>query len=334
MQQKRYLSIDVFRGAAIALMVFGNTALMFEGAGAWADHATDYGFTGADLVAPMFIFAIAMTYRVSFTRSLERHGKLDTYVRIMRRYTCLMGIGFLFHPVFPATEQGILFKWGVLAAIGFAGLMTLFFIRLPRLVRLAVAVATLVGHQLLLSTTMKTTVGVQTIADISFQDGHGGLFGGITWFAMMLLGTVVVDDFRKQNLGRLIWYGLGLTLAGVAIHLAWQSTGLPEFGGISKARATPAYALVGLGLSVLLYWVTWYVYDSKAVTKDESTFFQPIAKNSFLLFVVHPFVLVASYLVLGSSAGDLAVAIAAVINTVLIWRFAVWMDRNGHYVVI
>ncbi len=56
----RYMSIDVFRGIVIVAMVFVNTLSEFNTTPAWSKHAIDFGLTYVDLVAPFFIFAIAL----------------------------------------------------------------------------------------------------------------------------------------------------------------------------------------------------------------------------------------------------------------------------------
>ena len=82
----RYISIDVFRGLAIATMIFVNTIASFNNTPAWSKHALDFGLTYVDLVAPFFIFAIALTFKMSFTSSLKREGRLKAYLKFNRRY--------------------------------------------------------------------------------------------------------------------------------------------------------------------------------------------------------------------------------------------------------
>ena len=331
---KRYLSIDIFRGLAIALMVFGNTCLIFKGRAAWADHALDFGCTPGDLVAPMFIFAIAMTYKMAFERGVEREDRLDTYTKIFRRYTCFAGVGFLFHPIFPISESGIRFAWGTLAAIGLAGLLTLFFIHFSRVLRFVLSIALLVSYQILLAKPVMTTAGEMSLADVNLFDGHGGIVGGIAWFGMMLLSTVVVDNFKEQKLERLFWYGALLMLMGAGLHISWELWDTPAYGGISKERMTTAYVLVGVGFSTFLFWFIYWLYDVHEITGNKSKYLQPLAKNSFFIFLTHPFLVVAVYLLLPEGANDVIVFSVAVLNTWLAWKLAVWMDENGHYVII
>ena len=67
-QQKRFVSLDVFRGMTIALMILVNTP------GTWAHvyaplrHAKWHGCTLTDLVFPFFLFIVGAAMRFSFRR--------------------------------------------------------------------------------------------------------------------------------------------------------------------------------------------------------------------------------------------------------------------------
>ena len=58
MSQQRYYSLDVFRGATVALMILVNNP------GSWSNtfsplaHASWHGCTPTDLVFPFFLFAV------------------------------------------------------------------------------------------------------------------------------------------------------------------------------------------------------------------------------------------------------------------------------------
>jgi len=123
----RYLSIDVFRGLAIVTMIFVNVISSFNKVPAWSKHALDYGLTYVDLVTPFFIFAIGLTFILSFNRYQERNGWFQTFLRFIRRYAAFFGMGML-GSLFLFTEQGIFAGWGVLQTIGLAGIFTLLFI--------------------------------------------------------------------------------------------------------------------------------------------------------------------------------------------------------------
>ena len=118
---------------------------------AWLKHAHDFGLTVIDLIAPLFIFAIGLTYGMSFRRRLARSGGWQTGVDFVRRYAALIGIGFLLTllgdltGVYPSTVN-----WGLLQAIGAAGLLTLLVIWLRWPWRLLAGLVLLAAYQVLL----------------------------------------------------------------------------------------------------------------------------------------------------------------------------------------
>src|SRR5512143_2380735 len=148
MPVKRILSIDQFRGFAILTMVLANFMGGILIIPAWLKHAPDIGLTVIDLIAPFFIFAIGLTYRAAFQRRLEREGAFKAYIYFLTRYLAIIGLGAIISAGETAVGEnpsGI--DWGVLQAIGMAGLVTLSIIRLPTLYRWLIGAAILVVYQ-------------------------------------------------------------------------------------------------------------------------------------------------------------------------------------------
>jgi len=191
----RYMSIDVFRGLAIAAMIFVNTISPFENTPAWSKHAIDFGLTYVDLVAPFFIFAIALTFKMSFTSTLKREGRIQAYVKFIRRYAAFLGFG-LMGSIF-ISPAGINFGWGVLQSIGIAGIFTVFFIEIPRFYRFIIGFMLLEIYQFVIGLTVNVDGVFMTISDLGFGDAHGGFIGGFGYGVMMLLSTAIVYDFRE-----------------------------------------------------------------------------------------------------------------------------------------
>lgn len=93
---ERMLSLDVFRGVAIAAMI------VLANPGSWSDiypqlvHADWHGWTPTDLVFPWFLFIVG----TAITCSLEGHmvrgeGQGKVFLRIMRRAAILFALGLL-----------------------------------------------------------------------------------------------------------------------------------------------------------------------------------------------------------------------------------------------
>lgn len=94
---KRLLSLDVFRGITVALMILVNNA------GDWAhiylplEHAEWNGCTPTDLVFPFFLFIVGVSISYAF------QGKVadkETITKLIIRSLKLFGLG-LFLSLFP-----------------------------------------------------------------------------------------------------------------------------------------------------------------------------------------------------------------------------------------
>ena len=71
----RLEAIDQYRGFAILLMVLADYLVGANIVPAWLKHAPDAGYTVIDLIAPMFVFAIGLTFGLSFRRAQRRRGR-------------------------------------------------------------------------------------------------------------------------------------------------------------------------------------------------------------------------------------------------------------------
>ena len=236
--ENRLDSIDAFRGLAIAGMVIANFIAGVEWVPAWLKHAPDAGFTIIDLVAPMFVFAIGLTYVPSAKRRLAREGAWKMTQHFVTRFFAILGIGALLSAGEIALEvDGQTINWGVLQAIGVAGLVTLTFIRTKTLTRLTAGAALLALYQFLLQ---------RFWLDAVLSAPHGGFYGAISWSAMLLLATVLADAFHntQHSTRNLLLAACGALLLGLALTLWFP---------ISKNRVSAPYVLLSLGLSGMLF---------------------------------------------------------------------------------
>ncbi|MCG3220204.1 MAG: DUF1624 domain-containing protein, partial [Candidatus Heimdallarchaeota archaeon] len=332
-KKKRFLSIDLFRGLAIVGMVFVNILSEFDNTPSWSKHAVDYGLTYVDLIAPFFIFAISLTYKMSFDSTLKREGYVKTYTRFARRYGALVGFGIM-GSLYIFTNEGIKFSWGVLQAIGYAGIFAMFFIILPRIVRFAIGIGTLIGYQFILNISVEVEGVMMTLADLNLLDDHGGVIGGIGYAALMLIGTAIIDDFREKKKFPILISGIIFTAIGVTIHYVWKFYGIPLYGGLSKERMTVSYVLLTIGLGAVLFWLIWYLFDKKEITKGKSKILQPYGRNALFLYILHPLLILFAILYLPESSHAALIMFVAALNVGILWLVAVIMDRRKIYIVI
>lgn len=91
---KRYYSLDVFRGATVALMILvnnpGNWAHLFSPLG----HAEWHGLTPTDLVFPFFLFAVGNAMAFVMPR-LREAGDAIFWAKVLKRTALIFVIGLL-----------------------------------------------------------------------------------------------------------------------------------------------------------------------------------------------------------------------------------------------
>jgi predicted acyltransferase len=319
----RILSIDVFRGLTITFMVFVNSVGGFPNTPWWSRHVTDYGLTYVDLVAPFFVFAIGLTYHISYIRGLQKEGGLNTFFRFLRRYAAFIGIGFI-GGSYHFYAEGILFGWNVLQSIGLAGIFTLLFIRFSRYWRLIIAILFTIVYQIVLNLPLVVGDTEMTISDYNLIDVHGGFIGAFGYGLIMLYSTVVSDAIQTRKMEEFLISGVVFTVLGVMTHVLW---------GISKERMTVPYVFISVGIACLCFYTLWVVYDKYEWSKQTSRFFQPQGKNSFFLYILHGLIIGDMWLILNESSPFAFILLVAVLNVIVIWQIAAYMDKKKKYVV-
>jgi predicted acyltransferase len=271
----RLTSIDQFRGLAIVLMVLANFMGGVYRVPAWLKHAPDVGLTVIDLIAPFFIFAIGLTYGLSYRRRVARDGYWKTARHFIIRFAVLIVIGLVISAgehFFGASQGWVL--WGVLAAIGAAGLVTLPTLRLGTTTRLAIGLALMAVYQLLLDRFWLNTV---------LFSPHGGILGALDWSAMLILANVLADLFHDADRGRRIFPPAAAACLAVGLALAASQIVL-----ISKNRVSASYVLVSLGASALLFYVFYWMNDRWEVKLPLLTSW---GKNPLVLYLLHQLLL-------------------------------------------
>ncbi len=226
--------LDAFRGLAVITMVIANFLAEKTIVPAFLKHAPDIGLTVIDLIAPFFVVAMAVPFRDSYERKVQRDGAASAAWATARRYLALIGIGAILSAGQSfALPAGGMVDWGVLQALGIAGLALLCAVGLPPLGRLAVGLALMAAYQLLQPWT----------AALVLSRSHGGMIGAVSWAAMVLVGEAVVDLARRRARVFLPVAGVVIGLAGIALSIV---------APISKNRVSVSYTMISLGFSLVL----------------------------------------------------------------------------------
>ncbi|MGR4863341.1 acyltransferase family protein [Caulobacter sp. LARHSG274] len=149
----RFLSLDVFRGLTVCLMIIVNTSGPGAPAYPWLVHAKWFGFTAADAVFPSFLFAVGCSMAFAFSRPVPA-GPFAA--RVLRRAALIFLLGFLMYwypfvhkvdgawTLIPFSHTRVL---GVLQRIGLCYALAAFAVRYLSPAKLAIlSVVVLLGY--------------------------------------------------------------------------------------------------------------------------------------------------------------------------------------------
>lgn len=266
----RILVVDRYRGLLVMLMVAGDFVAGVASTPAFLLHEPDIGLTVADTVAPAFVFIIGLLYGPSFARRRidDELGTLGAARHVVMRYLALMGIGAII-TAGSVSVAGVPNDWGVLQALGIAGLLCLIVIRLPTLWRAAAGLLLLVGYQVLLD-----TVALETV----LASNHGGLPGSLGWAALLILSTVVADIWRRGP------RAYAICCAGLVVIALLSALVVP----VSKHRVSLSFVLITLALSAVVLLVL-EVLSRRASTREGLLSWW--GRNALALYLLHLLIL-------------------------------------------
>ncbi len=114
MKQQRYYSLDVFRGATVALMIMVNNPGTWKHIFAPLGHADWHGCTPTDLVFPFFLFAVGNAMAFVMPR-LQEGGSGIFWKKIIKRTVVifLIGLFIMWWPFVQWKEGELAFRYWV-----------------------------------------------------------------------------------------------------------------------------------------------------------------------------------------------------------------------------
>lgn len=92
---ERILSIDIFRGLTMVVMIFVNDLASVQGLPWWTYHMPRgvNGMTYVDVVFPAFLFIVGISIPLAVERRLERGGQWALWRHILARFASLAALG-------------------------------------------------------------------------------------------------------------------------------------------------------------------------------------------------------------------------------------------------
>lgn len=279
---KRLLSLDVFRGMTVAMMILVNNPGDWGHIYAPLDHAEWNGCTPTDLVFPFFLFIVGVSISFAFQGKLADR---ETIIKIFTRSLKLFGLG-LFLSLFPKFDISVVRIPGVLQRISMVFLVcSLIFLTTKHRTQQIIFALILIGYWILMTFVPVPDFGP---ANLEPEFNLGAYFDRIilgtahlykvakTWDPEGLLSTLPAiatglsgvltgtwlqrkDKEVTEKLTYMYLFGCVL----MALGWAWDATGFP----INKALWTSSYVLLTSGLAVCFLANFYWLIDVKGYQK-------------------------------------------------------------------
>ena len=319
-QNRRILSIDVFKGLTVLLMVFLNSFHPYDDVPAWTKHAGEYGLTYVDLVAPFFVFMLALIMNVSYKRRVEKFGRKRALLRYIRRFLIFIGIGLLLNIYIDL--DGFYFRWGTLQVLGFSGLMLLPLIELKPFVKLIFAIFFMVSHQLILLTPASVII---------YDSVEGGILAVFSWGSMMILSSFLADGLGKSKelVKHYFLYGGFICLViGIGTGFIW---------GISRPYISLPYILISVGVASILYYLLYFIFEEWGINYNfikKEKIFSVVGKNAFFFYLIHMLIAYTIYMIFPFDTPSIILFPLAIVHTAFIWLLAHYMNKLEIFIII
>lgn len=298
--KNRFLSLDVFRGLDVALMIVVNSPGQGSTTFAPLNHAAWHGFTLTDLVFPTFLFVVGNSMSFSIKKyELLGHGAF--FKKILKRAAIIFLLGFLMY-WFPFFENGHLKPlaetriFGVLQRIAvcylFAAIL-LHYVKTKGAIVFSI-MALIIYHLILVGFGDLTLTGNAVLKLDMWLMGPGHMYHGegIAFDPEGLLSTLpaivnvvagyLTGRFIQKNgqnyetLAKLMLVGFILIVAG----LAWDMV-LP----INKKLWTSSFVLLTSGIDLFAIAVLVYLLDMTKTYKW-TYFFEVFGKNTLFIYLL------------------------------------------------
>lgn len=361
----RYLSLDVFRGLTIALMILVNSAGRGAEPFAQLEHAEWFGFTFADLVFPSFLFAMGSSFAFSGAQTLDDGAY---YSKVIKRAVLLFIIGLFlaWFPFFIFNKTGA-FEWkyfenlrfmGVLQRIALCYLLAAIFVRyLGPKTLLALFLVLLLGYWAMLvfgapngmafdkALNFGTQIDNAIIPKSHIFRGDGGfepegLLGTIPATSNVIAGFLAAKYLKLEsphNQKILIMVALGLAL--IALANFWAN-----FLPISKKLWTSSFVLLCVGINIAILALLAHYIDGKH-QRLGTRFFEVFGQNPLAIYVFS-ILLLKTLLTMRSTptkslyewlgadivqpiiSGPMGSLIFAICFMLVCWAFGLWLYRR------
>ena len=362
--KNRYLSLDVFRGLDVALMIIVNSPGRGSTTFSPLLHAEWNGFTLTDLVFPTFLFVVGNSMSFSM-KKYESMGNPAFFKKVLKRTAIIFLLGFLmyWYPFFddgqlkPFSETRV---FGVLQRIAlcymFASII-LHFVKTKTAIWLSVSF--LVGYHLILIGFGDLSLAGNAVLKLDewliggnhMYHGNGiafdpeGLLSTLPAIVNVIIGYLAGRFIQNngqnfETVAKLMMVGFALIFVG----LAWDLI-LP----INKKLWTSSFVMLTCEIDLFAIAILIYILDMKKA-KSWSYFFEVFGKNTLFIYLLSELFVISLYaidvngeslyrwiadnLFISWSGGYMGSLLFALWVMLTCWFVGYIMDKRGVYVKV
>ncbi len=294
-KSKRFLSVDILRGATVGFMIVannpGDTTYVYRE----LLHSHWHGWTAVDCIFPLFLFLVGVS--VALAVNPENRGRPGIWPRAFKRAAILFALGLVVNG-FPFFHLDTLRIPGVLQRIAVVYLAVLWLhLRLCKYCIGGIIGGILVGYWLLWAFVPVPGLGYPTLdveynlegwLDQMLMRGHiweydtswdpEGVLSTLPCIALALLGVLAGRGLKADA-----WPGVKTVFVlGLALHiggLAWD-----EWFPINKMITTSSFVLFVGGFAMMLLAATHYLVDQRS-PRPWMTPLLALGKNALFIYV-------------------------------------------------
>ena len=318
--KERYYSLDVFRGATVALMILVNNPGSWGHIYAPLEHAPWHGCTPTDLVFPFFLFAVGNAMAFVIPRFQAANNDAAFWGKVLKRFALIFLIGLFLNwsPFIKWSGDSIVFKaWtdaknpdsgirllGVLQRIAICYLFAsiIAYYTKPKWTFYIGTVMLLLfwwmswafgakGDPYSMTGFFGTQIDIDLFGKAHVYKGEGvpfdpeGLISTFAAIVQVLMGYLVGLYIREKGksfemLANLFVFGAVLIFAGFAWDMVYP---------INKKIWTSSYVVYTTGLALMVIGVFIYLLEFRNAKGAWSKFFDVFGKNPLFIFFLSGF---------------------------------------------
>lgn len=300
-EQTRLLSLDVFRGITVALMILVNSPGN-EKPYVWLDHSEWNGSTLADFVFPFFIFIVGVSLAFTLTKARSKNITFkQLFPKIVKRSVILFLIGLLLNAFPYHFDFETIRVFGVLQRIAICYFIAaLLFLTTTISTQAMIMMGLMIGYWLLMvmfpggyDLTPEGNFAAYLDRQL-FSSAHlygkvfdpEGLLSTLPSIATTLLGNLTGAWLLSTHTHQIKL--VGMTVTGFLALLAGWVWGF--WFPINKALWTSSYVLWTGGFALLFLASCYWLIEVKALKKWARPF-EIFGINAMLAYVLHVFFL-------------------------------------------